>query len=126
MWTLIRNGGVPMLFILVAGVITLVSAFYFALRPMRRSLGFIEAMARATLYSTLAGTAAAVGSTLYAAARFWDRPAPHGGPLASARLIVEGFAESTSAAILGFSFLALAWLLTAVGRRRLDDRSVVE
>lgn len=125
MWTLIRNGGViPMMFILVVGLLALGTAFYFAVRPQLRSLGFIRSMAHATLFGTLAATAAAVGATLYAAAHAWEQP--EGGPQRAAQMIVEGFAESTSAGIVGFSILALTAMLTAVGRRRLDERSEVQ
>lgn len=125
MWTLIRNGGVvPMVFILVFGLLALGASFHFALRSQRRSLGFIKSMAQATLFATLAATAADLGATLYAASHAWEQPG-EGQPLGAAHLIVEGFAESTSPAILGFSFLALTAMLTAVGRRRLDERSEV-
>lgn len=124
MWTLIRNGGViPMLFILVFGLLALGASFYFAVRPQKQSLGFIRSMSHATLFGTLAATAASVGATLYAASHAWENP--EGGPGQAAHMIVEGLAESTSASILGFSFLALASMLTAVGRRRLDERSEV-
>jgi len=123
MWTLIRNGGVPMLFILVFGLLGLGASFYFAVRPQKQSLGFITSMSQATLFGTLAATFADVGATLYAASHAWENPA--GGAGQAARMIVEGFAESTSPGILGFSFLALAAMLTAVGRRRLDERSEV-
>ena len=123
MWTLIRNGGVPMFFILVVGLLALGASFYFAARPQRRSLGFIQSMAQATLFGTLAATAADLGATLYAATRAWEQPDT--GPHKAAQMIVEGFAESTSPGILGFSFLALTAMLTAVGRRRLDERSEV-
>ena len=124
MWTLIRNGGViPMMFILVFGLLALGAAFYFAVRPQRRSLGFITSMGLATLFATLAATAADLGATLYAATKAWE--AVDAGPLQAAHLIVEGFAESTSPGIMGFSFLALTAMLTAVGRRRLDERSEV-
>ena len=121
MWTLIRNGGViPMMFILVFGLVGLGASFYFAVRAERRSLGFIRSIMQAVLYATLAATAADLGATLYAATRAWE--APEQGPLEAAHMIVEGFAESTSPGILGFSFLALTAMLTAVGRRRLDER----
>lgn len=106
-----------MLFILGCGGVSLVASFYFALRAERRALGFIEGMGRATLFATLALTAADLGATLYATAREWDKP--DGG----VRMMVEGLAESTSPAIVGFAFLALVAMLTAVGRRRLDERS---
>ena len=122
MWTLIRNGGViPMMFILVFGLVGLVAAFYFAMRAERRSLGFIRSMMLAVLFATLAATAADLGATLYAATRAWDKPGE--GPLEAAHMVVEGFAESSSPGILGFSFLALTAMLTAVGRRRLDERT---
>lgn len=124
MWTLIRNGGViPMLFILVFGLLSLGASFYFAVKPQKQSLGFIQSMSHATLFGTLAATAASMGATLYAASHAWE--SPEGGAGQAAHMIVEGFAESTSAGILGFSFLALAAMLTAVGRRRLDERSEV-
>jgi hypothetical protein len=124
MWTLIRNGGVPpMMFILVCGLLGLGSAFYFAVRAQRRSLGFIKSMSQAVLYATLAATAADLGATLYAAEKAWEKPG--GGPEHAAHMIVEGFAESTSPGILGFSFLAVTAMLTAVGRRRLDERADV-
>ena len=122
MWTLIRNGGViPMMFILVFGLLGLAASFYFAVRAERRSLGFIKSMMHAVLFATLAATAADLGATLYAATRAWELPGE--GPLQAAHMIVEGFAESTSPGILGFSFLAVTAMLTAVGRRRLDERS---
>jgi hypothetical protein len=125
MWTLIRNGGViPMMFILVCGLLALGASFHFAVRAERRSLGFIKSMGQATLFATLAATAADLGATLYAANRVWEQPGD-GQPLHAAHLIVEGCAESTSPAILGFSFLALTAMLTAVGRRRLDERAEV-
>ena len=119
---MIRNGGViPMLFILVFGLLGLAASFYFAVRAERRSLGFIKSMMQAVLFATLAATAADLGATLYAATRAWEEAGA--GPLQAAHMIVEGFAESTSPGILGFSFLAVTAMLTAVGRRRLDERS---
>ncbi len=123
MWTLIRNGGViPMLFILVFGVLGLAASFYFAVRAERRLLGFIKSIMQAVLFATLAATAADLGATLYAASRAWEQPG-EGQPLYAAHLVVQGFAESTSPGILGFSFLAVTAMLAAVGRRRLDERS---
>jgi hypothetical protein len=122
MWTLIRNGGViPMMFIVVFGLLGLGASFYFAVRAERRSLGFIQTMMQAVLFATLAATAADLGTTLFAASRVWGDPSA--GALEAAHLMVEGFAESTAPAILGFSFLALTAMLTAVGRRRLDERA---
>lgn len=140
MWSFLRAGGLPMLFILVFGLIALGSAFYFALRAERRTLGFVKSMAAAVLFSTLATSCADVGATLYAAGKVYDANDPQGPPADARftpqtargsdaattfkvmRVVIEGFAESTSPGILGFAFLALTSMLVAVGRRRLDDR----
>jgi hypothetical protein len=124
MWTLIRNGGVvPMSFILLFGMTALLAAFYFALRAERRTLGFVRGMAMATLFATLAATAADLGATLYAAANTFDEDSKE-KMLRAAHMIIEGFAESTSPGIVGFSLCGLTWMLIAVGRRRLDERTV--
>jgi hypothetical protein len=129
MWTLIVNGGVfPMGILLVFGLTSLGAAFYFALRGDKRLLGFIRGMAAATLFTTLAVSCADVGATLYHTAEVMDAGEPYtfrGHPMNPTAMIVEGLAESTSPGILGFSFLALASMLTAVGRRRLDERDAV-
>jgi hypothetical protein len=128
MWTLIRNGGViPMSFILLFGGAALLAAFYFAVRAERRTLGFVRSMSQATLFATLAATCSDIGATLYATEKVFSAEgtteavqAPH-----AAHLVVEGFAESTSPGILGFSFLGMTAMLVAVGRRRVDEREAV-
>jgi hypothetical protein len=121
MLTLIRNGGVPaMLFILLTGLLGVGTAFYFALRARRTSLGFIRNLALATLFGTLASTCADLGATLSFAGRTLEKD-PHDLETA-VHIVIEGSAESTSPGILGFSCLALTWMLVAVGRRRLDER----
>lgn len=128
MWTLIRNGGVvPMGILLLFGLTSLGAAFHFALRASPRLLGFIHGMALATLFTTLAATCADVGATLYTVTEVFERGEPYafrGKPVQPAALVVEGLAESTSPGILGFSFLALTHMLVAVGRRRLDEAAV--
>jgi len=121
MWTLIRNGGfIPMLFIVLTGLGSVGSAFYFALRARRVTLGFIRNLALATLFSTLASSCADVGATLYAAGRVLEKD--ENDLKTAAHYVIEGCAESTSPGILGFSLLAVTWLLVAVGKRRLDER----
>ncbi len=121
MWTFLRSGGLPMAFILLFGLIALGAAFHFSVRAERRTLGFIKAMAAATLFSTLATSCADVGATLYAVEKALEKEDAASIPRAL-HMVVEGFAESTSPGILGFSFLALTSMLVAVGRRRLDER----
>src|SRR5207249_1717062 len=62
MLDLMRNGGFPMWIILLFGLLALGSAARYALRPDAQRVGFIKAMGRATLFATLAGTAADLGA----------------------------------------------------------------
>ena len=117
MLTLIRNGGFPMFFILAFGTIGLATSAWYAYRPNARSYAFILWMGLTTLWTTLMGLAACVGATCYHIALAAELSVP----LWQAHLI-EGLAESMSPPIMGFAFLAMTSLLTAVGRVR--DRSV--
>ncbi len=124
MWTLIRNGGVvPMSVLLLFGLVSLLASGLFALRGDRKLLGFVKGMAAATLFTTLAASSADVGATLYSASEVMSHDNMfRGEPVNPTHLIVQGLAESTSPGILGFSFLALTAMLGAVGSRRLDER----
>lgn len=133
MWNLIKLGGVPpMLFILAVGLTSLGTAFYFALRPNRHTLGFIYGVAFATLFGTIAATCADVGATFNTAARVLSGEDVEAGghkPPSEAEampravhIVIEGLGESTSPGVLGFPILALTAMLVGVGRRRLDSR----
>jgi hypothetical protein len=115
MVTLIRNGGFSMWFILAFGFVALATAAWFAFRPDAKHEGFLRWMDRVLVYSTLSGIAADVAATFYYTTNIVD--ANERG-----RTVLEGLAESTSPGIVGFSFLTLVALLSAVGRRRLDGR----
>jgi hypothetical protein len=144
MWTLIRNGGFPMWFILAFGLTGLGAAFWFAVKADKKHLGFIKNMALATFFATMGTSCADVGATLFAAEKqfppvgdheardpsgsFATEPGPPKKTDAEAvpramHIVVAGLAESTSPGIMGFSFLALTAMLSAVGRRRLDERA---
>jgi len=114
LWVIFRNGGFPMFFVVGFGAIALGTAFWHALRPDARHEGFIKWMSAATLMAILNGFV----SDLATVAHYVSQE-----EMASEqriRILLEGFDESMSPGILGFAFLALAALLTAVGRRRLD------
>ena len=115
MITLFRNGGFPMFFVLAFGFVGLAAATWYAFRPNARSFGFIVWMGGATLFSTLMGTAADLGTTAFFVARMSEHEPTLARPFA---ILVEGFAESMSPAIMGFSLLAMISLVTAVGKAR--------
>jgi hypothetical protein len=106
-------GGVSMWFLLLFGALTLAGAVLFARRPDATRLGAVKALSVATLCSVGAGTAsdfAAVGYNV--PQHFADEPNIH-------MIVLTGIAESMSPAILGFAILSIAWLIVAVGHRRL-------
>ena len=109
-----QEGGWGMWFVLLFGLITLAQAIGFARRPDERRRSALEAFERATLYSVIA----TVALDLAAVAR-----APRGMPWSEAPrvelVIFEGIAESLAPAILGFALLSFAWMIGAVGQRRL-------
>lgn len=112
---LFRAGGAPMLFVVIFGVLALISAGLFVWRPSEARLRPLQALDRATLYSALAGVVAGLAAVGYhvpqnpAWAKSPDLPL----------IVMTGIAESMSAPIFGFTFLALSAMLQAAGLRRL-------
>ncbi len=115
MLTLFRDGGYPMFFIVLVGFAGLAASAWYAFRPTPRRLGFIAWMGLSLMFAIFQGTCADAGAVLSHVARMDPvvNPAP---------ILIEGLAESTSPGILGFAFLALIGLMTAVGRAR-DTRA---
>lgn len=114
MMEFMRAGGFSMWVVLVFVLITLVATGLFAFRPDDRKIGFIRAMTVGTVFTILSGVAsnvAAVMSKVPAHPEWSKSPDIH-------LIIMTGLGESLAPAILGFSLLGLAWLLTAVGVRR--------
>ena len=125
MLTFFRNGGVPMWFILLFGVMALGAAGFFAVRVDRKLLGFIKWMSVATVCTVVSGTAADLGTTCFTVARIvtGENALPEMKGVPWYAIVLEGFAESMSPVIMGMSLLALTALLTAIGRRRLDAKA---
>lgn len=110
MLQLVRDGGYPMWLILAMGSLTLCVAAYGTMRTDPRVLGFLTWMIAALSFASLAGVAADVGTTLHHAASGPDGLAT--------RVLVQGLAESTRPAIVGFAFAAMIAMLGAIVRRR--------
>lgn len=114
MMDFMRAGGFSMWVVLVFGLITLVAGGLFAFRPDDRKVGFIRSMTVGGVFAILSGVAsnvAAVMSKVPAHPEWSKSPDLH-------LIVMTGLGESLAPAILGFTMLALAWLLTAVGVRR--------
>jgi hypothetical protein len=113
MLDLLKEGGGPMLFVVLFGVATFAAAALFAARGDRRRLNFIGGMGAATLLSVLGGIAADLAAVGHHAQ---ERCGSHGLDLTSCLLV--GFAESMAPGIVGFTLLSLAAMLAAVGLSR--------
>ena len=120
MLTLLRDGGIPMWFILAFGLVSLVTAIRYAMRPEAKLRGLIKGMSLATLAATISGTAAALAATFQALAgnripeMSFQKPE---GVL----VLFQGLSESMSAFILGFALLALTAMFCGVGNFRKDS-----
>jgi hypothetical protein len=113
----LRAGGVPMIVVILFSGATLIAAIRFALRPVARKLAGIRALTWASTFAVLSGTAANLAMVCW---RVSHVPEWSAAPVLP---VLAGVGESLTLAILGFSVLATAWLLVAVGSRRLDEPS---
>lgn len=103
-----------MWFLLVFGALSLVSGARFALRPDARRLRLAAALSLATLFTVLTAIAADLAMVGHHAPEYL---AHHPGE-SLATVLLQGFAESMSPAILGFTMLTLVALFIALGCHR--------
>jgi hypothetical protein len=113
MLDLLREGGGPMLFVVIFGVLTFAAAATFAARGDRRRLGFIVSMGLATLLSVAGGVCAD-----FAAVGHHGLERCAAQHLEPTTCLLVGFAESMAPGIVGFTLLSLAGMLAAVGMSR--------
>ncbi len=116
MLDLFRAGGAPMFFVVAFGLIALVSSARFSVRPAEANRRTLQALERAVLYSALAGLVAGLAAVGY---HVPDNPTWAKSP-DMPLIVMTGIAESLSAPIFGFTFLALSAMLQAVGLRKLS------
>jgi hypothetical protein len=121
MLTLIEWGGFPIWFVLLFGFISLGAAGFFVFRPDRRQLGLVIGMSLATFFSILNGIVADLATVGHSANVGWDKYVAEGGLPIIPRMVSQGFAESLSPGIIGFTLLSLTWLVAAVGLRRMTS-----
>jgi hypothetical protein len=117
MLTLIQEAGFPIWFVLAFGVLTLYSCARYAATPSPTRLPLAGALGLATLCSTLTAVCADLATVGHQGPAFLTQHP--GTPLHE--LLLQGAAESLSPAIIGFSILTLAALLTALGCYRTQD-----
>ncbi|MBL8951070.1 MAG: hypothetical protein JNK82_09855 [Myxococcaceae bacterium] len=108
------NGGLPMVFVLALGLFGLVSAARFMRSPDRKRVSTVVALSVATGFATLTGIAADLATVGHVVAQ------NEGLQEKALAVVLQGFSESMSPAILGGTLLCLTWMLMAVGFRRLS------
>jgi hypothetical protein len=114
MWFLLA-GGFPMIVLLVVGAMALVGAARFAMTPHPGKLPYLGALALAVAATSFAGVCADLVTV--------SVKVPANPEIASAEnlplILLVGFGESLTPAILGAAIVAVIALLVAVGLRRL-------
>ena len=113
MLSFIRDGGAPIWFVIVFGLVTLASSLSFAMRPGRGRLSSLKWMHLVVLFSTISGTVGNIGAVFHYLGEGKQ------GTEDRVQVLLSGLGESMSTPILGFAFLALSSLGMAVGMRRL-------
>lgn len=111
-----KAGGFGMFVIAAVGIALLITAVQFARNADAQRLSLIRALTRALVFATVVAFTAGLASTAkYVAGERPDEPLV---------VLLVGFAESTANLILGGGVGFLAWILVAVGVRRMPaDRS---
>jgi hypothetical protein len=110
------NGFIHTGLVLALALLTMGTAFAFAVRPSGRRFGFLRPLSAATTFSIVSAMCAGIGATFLHACSV-----PEASPGNTIPTVMAGLAESMVPPILGFSILALSWLLTAVGLRRQES-----
>lgn len=107
-----QAGGFGMYQVAIFGGIVLAAAGTFAWRPDARKVPFLRTMTVATLLAIAGALASNVGMVLYSVPQRFEQPR-------WVEVTYQGLFESLTPAILGFALLSVAWLVKAVGMRRL-------
>ncbi len=103
-----------MWFLLALGFLALATAFWYALRPAEKHLGFLEWISRAILWVGVGGVLLDLSTVAHVVA------AMEVDSEKRVRILCQGFGESMAPGVMAFSFLAIVAVLTAIGRRKLD------
>lgn len=111
-----RAGGIGMIQVGIFGLVVLIAAARFARDPDERRVPFLRAMSTATILSIAAALSLNFGAV------FWNVPDRFEDQSQWPRMLLIGLFEALTPAMLGFALLSFAWLVKAVGMRRLAMR----
>ena len=113
MWLIIA-GGVPMLFVAVFGLVSIAAAARYAYAPGDGRFSHIAALCASVAFASLAGFAADLMTVAVTVSGTDEWSSAGNLPV----YVLAGFGESMAPLILGFSMVAGAAILTAIGLRR--------
>src|SRR5258706_16036777 len=111
MFDFIRAGGFSMFILLAIGAALVAIAIAFARNADPQRLSIIRALTIALVLASLTGFAAGLAATAKAVI--------HEEPKDPLPWLLQGFAESTANLLLGGGIAVIAWILVAVGIRRM-------
>jgi hypothetical protein len=97
--------------ILVSGLGGLGAAIAYAVRPTERKLTVMRPLSLASIFAAVCSTSVGLATAL-------KGPADAGVNAESLRIMLAGLSESFVPLFVAFAFLAVAWLLVALGLRR--------
>lgn len=97
--------------ILVSGVGVLGTAIAYAVAPTERKLELLRPLSLAAIFAALCSFSVGVATAL-------KGPAMGGPGSESTAVLLAGLAEACIPPFVAFAFLAVAWLLVALGMRR--------
>jgi hypothetical protein len=113
---ILREASLFALLTLTIGVVPLVMAVVYVIRPTERHLALMRPLSLAGLFAGIAGGVSGFINTL----RFvWTRELT----AETYKVMAVGAAESLVPVFVGFACLAVAWLLVAVGMGRHEWRA---
>ena len=99
--------------LLILSLVTLGISISYAVTPGERKLGMLRPLSVATLFSVLNGVVAGLGVAFLHASQGMIA-----GRANVSAMLFAGLAESAVPAVIGFTVLAVCWILVAVGLRR--------
>jgi ABC-type Fe3+ transport system permease subunit len=108
-----RAGGFNMIPLAIVGLAMVVTAIKFARNADAQRLSLIRALTITTAFLVIIGVAAGLASTAHYVV---DHEEALKDPLP---WLLQGFAETMTNAVFGGCFAVIAWLLVAVGVRRM-------
>lgn len=110
-----RAGGFNMYVLAVLGIVQLIVAGKFARNASPQRLSLVRALTWAIAFSSVVGMVSGFAVTLKGVGSM---------PVLDPQILCLGFAESLTNPILGFGIISIAWILVAVGVRRMPAKEL--